>query len=319
MSRDAFKVAVKPRTSARRPRVPARLRHVGRTADVPAQHPCGSLCSACGYLRDPVVDGGYRTAADEERRGSCPACGDDAWVDLRRDDVLLALSENEAFAMEQTVRGWLVQSASVTVLGSAGVFLGVMLAQLFLGTGALLPAGLTTIATVLAGVAIVRRLYELGRPPRPRALPMRWRYALPTPQPPRLDDVPVALHGEPLIAPLSGRPCLAYDIGVRTDEDGEAALGTWLLVEQTTAALAVGDTTIPAGKAWLELRERTRYRPDAPGDAERLQRFLRERGFNPHDLVVFETIVEPHATVWATTREGRVVLEAKLALASTRS
>ena len=133
--------------------------------------------------------------------------------------MLLALSENESFAMAQTVRGWAVRSAGVLVLGSTGVFLGVMLAQLFLGTGALLPAGLTTIAAVLAGVAIVRRLYELGGPPRPRSLPMRWRFALPSPQSPQLDGALAILQGEPILAPLSGRPCLAYDVGVRTDDD----------------------------------------------------------------------------------------------------
>ena len=232
MSRDAFKVSVKPRSSARRPRVPARLRHVGRTADVPAQHPCASLCSACGYLREPTAAGGYRTAAHEERRGGCPACGDDGWVDLRSEDVMLALSENESFAMDQTVGGWAMQSLSVVVLGSAGVFLGSMLALLFLSTGTLVPAGLTMIATGLAAVAILRRLYELGRPPRARSLPMRWRYALPSPQPPQLDGTSAVLRGEPIFAPLSGRPCLAYDIGVRNDDDGHGALGTWLLVEQ---------------------------------------------------------------------------------------
>ncbi len=308
MSRDAFKIAVKPRGITRKPRVPARLRHIGRTADTPADHPCGSLCSHCGYLRNPVIEAGYRVAAGDEPRGCCPSCGEEAWLDLRRDDVMLALSENESFALDRSVKSWALESASVLVLGSVGLFLGVMLAQLFLGTGALMPAGLTTIATVLAAVAIVRRMYELGRPPRPRALPMRWRWALPSPEPVRLEDAPVVLGGDPLIAPLSGRPCLAYDVAVRADHDGRAPLGTWHLIEQQTAELRSHSRTVAPGKAWLELSDRRVFDPDTAADGQRVERFLRERGFTPHDHRVFETIVQAEATVRATTEGGRVVI-----------
>ena len=310
---------MKPGYAARRARVPARLRHVGRTADIPSQHPCASLCSACGYLRQPSIDGGYRVAADEAPSGGCPACGGDGWVDLRSEDVLIALSENESFAMAQTVLGWAMQSAGVLLLGTAVVFLASMLALLFLSTGALLPAGLTTIATVLTAVALLRRLYELGRPPRPRPLPMRWRYALPSPAPPQVDGDPVWLQGDPILAPLSGRPCLAYDVGIRIDDDARAPLGRWLLVEQGSASLLTPNATLPEGHVWLELRERTLHRPESPEDEERLHRFLRERGFNSPDLFVFETIVEPHAAVKASTRNGRVVIErGPLALESER-
>lgn len=309
MSRDAFKVAVKPRGITRKPRVPARLRHVGRTADVPADHPCATLCSHCGYLRNPVVEAGYRVAAGDQPRGGCPSCGEDAWLDLRRDDVMLALSENESFALDRSVRKWAMQSASVLVLGSIGLFLGIMLAQLFLGTGALMPAGLTTIATILAAVAIIRRMYELGGPPRPRAMPMRWRWALPSPEPQRFEGEVVHLAGDPLIAPLSGRPCLAYDVAVRSDGDGRAHLGTWHLVEQMTAELQLVSRTIPAGKAWLDVPQRQPFVAESAGDHHRVERFLRERGFAPHDHQVFETVVDPHAVVRATTDAGRVVIE----------
>lgn len=312
MSRDAFKIAVKPRGITRKPRVPARLRHIGRTADVPADHPCGSLCSNCGYLRNPVIEAGYRVAAGDEPRGCCPSCGEEAWLDLRRDDVMLALSENESYALDRSVRSWALESASVLVLGSVGLFLGIMLAQLFLGTGAFMPAGLTTIATVLAAVAIIRRMYELGGPPRARTLPMRWRWALPSPEPLRLDDVSVELSGDPLIAPLSGRPCLAYDIAVRPDDDGRAAVGTWLLVEQQTAPLEAGGRTISAGKAWLDLSVRELFDVVSAADPHRVERFLRERGFTPHDHHVFETIVPLGAVVRAKTEGGRVVIRTRV-------
>lgn len=285
------------------------MRHVGRTSAVSADHPCGSLCSHCGYLRNPVIDAGYRVAADDGPRGCCPSCGNDAWLDLRRDDVMLALSENESFALDRSVRGWAMQSASVLVLGSIGLFLGVMLAQLFLGTGALMPAGLTTIATVLAAIAIIRRMYELGGPPRPRALPMRWRWALPSPEPLRFEGEVVNLAGDPLIAPLSGRPCLAYDVAVRSDSDGRAPLGTWHLVEQATAELRFVSRTVPAGKAWLEVPHRQPFVAESAEDRRRVERFLRERGFTPHDHQVFETVVDPHAIVRAKTEAGRVVIE----------
>lgn len=321
MGRDAFKVAVKPRGITRKPRVPARLRHIGRTADESAEHPCGSLCSQCGYLRNPVIEAGYRVAVGEAPRGCCPSCGAEAWLDLRRDDVMLALSENEAFALDRTVRKWAMESGSTLVLGSLGLFLGVMLAQLFLGNGTLMPAGLTMIATALAAIAITRRMYELGGPPRPRALPMRWRWALPSPQPLQLRDEPVTLVGDPLIAPLSGRACVAYDIAVRSDDDGRASLGTWHLIEQQTAALRADAGTVERGKAWLELTERRLFEPDSADELQRVERFLRERGFTPHDHHVFETVVAPEATVRATTEGGRVVLrpDAVAALPPVRS
>ena len=221
---------------------------------------------------------------------------------------MLALSENESFALDRSVRRWAMESASVLVLGSVGLFLGVMLAQLFLGTGAFMPAGLTTIATVLAAVAIIRRMYELGGPPRPRALPMRWRWALPSPEPVRLQNDPITLSGDPLIAPLSGRPCLAYDVGVRSDADGRAPLGTWHLIEQHTAELRSLERTVGAGKAWLDLTERSIFEPDSDAGRHRVERFLRERGFTPHDHSVFETIVPAEATVRGKTQDGRVVI-----------
>ena len=138
---------------------------------------------------------------------------------------------------------------------------------------------------------------------------MRWRYALPSPQLPQLEATRVSLQGEPIIAPLTGRPCVAYEVGVRTDDDAQAPLGTWLLIEQGVAPLIAGGTSIPEGKAWLELRSRTRHQPGDPGSVASLRRFLRERGFDRPDLVVFETIVEPDASVRARTRAGRVVLE----------
>ncbi len=250
-------------------------------------------------------------AADDGPRGSCPSCGDDAWLDLRQDDVVLALCENESFTLEQTLRGWVVDLGSLTVLGFAGVFLGVMLSQLFLGTGALVPAFLTMIATALAGIAIVRRLFEIGRPPRVRSVPMRWRYALPSPAPPQFDDAPVTSSGERLIAPLSGRSCIGYEVSVRRDDDGRAALGTWLLMEQETAALATPSASIPAGRALLQFDERERFEIASDADQHRVHRFLRERGFAPHGLRVFETIVPPHAVLRARTEGGRVVVQVK--------
>jgi hypothetical protein len=104
-----------------------------------------------------------------------------------------------------------------------------------------------------------------------------------------------ALAEATLVAPLSGRACVAYEVAVRHDANADAELSTWALVEQRHVALEIGGTRLDADDAHLDLpRELHVVR-----DPARVQQYLRERGVDPHatELVIFETIVEPGATV----------------------
>ena len=92
-----------------------------------------------------------------------------------------------------------------------------------------------------------------------RALPLRWRGS---------DDAAG-------LSPLTGRPCVAYEIGIRSDDDVDAAAGTWLLRERR-------------GRVGVPL-----VRVEVDPFAEGVTHFLRTRGIDPlgQDLVFFEAIV----------------------------
>jgi hypothetical protein len=158
------------------------------------------------------------------------------------------------------------------------------------------------------GSAAVSTIAAQIRGARAKPHPARWRLALPAAH---LADVRGAIEpcGEALRAPLSGRPCAAWEVGVRADADGQAPDGTWLLLEQRSAAATLGGRTIPADALRLELA-RDRVDPEHPVHAAAIDRFLHERGFLSSDttLAFFETIVPVGANVAVVAHAGTPLL-----------
>jgi hypothetical protein len=107
-----------------------------------------------------------------------------------------------------------------------------------------------------------------------------------------------------LVAPLSGRACVAYEVGVRHDTHRSGALRTWALLEQRNAPFEVAGTRVRADGTHLALR-RELHRPREV-DLPRVHDYLRARGIDPHarDLVLYETIVTKNAGVHLHTGGG---------------
>ncbi|MEM6294746.1 MAG: hypothetical protein AAGA54_25960, partial [Myxococcota bacterium] len=245
MSRDAFKVGLGQGNRKKRPRVPARLRHIGRTSDE-AQHPCGRLCSECGFLDRPKLTDGYRADANAPSLHDCPNCGATAWLDLGQDDVVQALAEQDATLVDDLAETRPAVALGGAAVGAVGVGLATALAYTFYG------ADLLEVAAVLGGLALIlgvivgARLVRGVKSAQTRALPKRWHLALPSGDNPAFDRGPAMLDGDPVIAPLSGTPCLAYDVAARLDDDPSAPPASWLLIEQDHAALTCGAQSVPA-------------------------------------------------------------------------
>ena len=308
MSRDAFKVGLGQGKRRRRPRLPARLRHVGRTSEE-AHHPCGRLCSSCGFIDRPRLDDGYRVGAGAGAQGDCPNCGANAWLDLGQDDVVQALAENEAFASSDAAEESTMASAGVAAVGGLGVAAAIALAQTAYVAGFVVVAVVAATVAFILGVTVGTRVYRALRAPQSDALPSRWHLALPSSEGPSFERTRATLSGEPVSAPLSGVPCLAYDVGARVDDDASASLGSWLLIEQNSAELACDEHRVSAGEAFLEIRSRKPFEVRDANDEARVSRFLRERGFESHSVVLYETIVPAHGSAVAHGDGGRVILE----------
>ena len=248
--------------------------------------PCAQLCDACGLLR--WADDA--TAGDPHRRLSagtdvrCSHCGGSRFIDLQQPVIADALVASEVYdrgARRRFARR-IGGSVALVALGALASFVAASALPAF---GALV--GLFS----LAGVSVLANGDRIDLPKR--RLPRRWSMVLP----PRGERHPIAsgvVRAETtLVAPLSGRPCVAYEIAVRHDANPRAEPSTWGLVEQRSAGLEVGRMHVGANALHLDLpREVLRG-----GDPARVEQYLRERGVDPHaaELVIYETIVDPGA------------------------
>lgn len=249
--------------------------------------PCHFLCLGCGYMVPQRV-GGYRDAAKahDPPTDRCPGCGGHDWADLRSEAAMEWLGDGEHRWRRSRWRDFaddppwpLAVLLLITTLVWVG-FVPLALVPKLLATAAAVGV---SIALVVRGQHRVRR--RLGRP-------ARWRLALPRGAAAPVAQGPVRAQTAEatLRAPISGRPCLAYELALREDEELAAPARTWLLIEQAAVDLQVGDQRIAGDRVRLEIpRQMIR------GRGEALAGVLRRRGLSDvaRDLVVCETIVRP--------------------------
>ncbi len=269
------------------------------------------ICTCCGYLEltgplAPAAGDPMRRAPVEpsRARGRCPGCGERAWADPLLEATALALRGAED-RLEPGAHVVLdPERDAVRRAGVVGYALLVLaplawlawLAQgLANGTVVLMLVAATALAIGTRTVLVLLR----HRPRRaPRIAPMRWHLALPTNTAMRDDAVgPVRARERLLDAPLTGRPCVAYELGVRGDGELDAAAHTWLLLEQRSIPFAVGTRTFPANAVRLEL-PRTRVGL-AHLDREQVATLFRARALagTPERWFVTESILVPDTTV----------------------
>jgi hypothetical protein len=303
---------------SRRFRLPARVRErLARAGDdvIDRGAPSYALCTECGWLEPPrPLDPLRRDAVAIDH--ACPCCSAHAWADLGRHSTVLALRELDE--RESLARAPARRRAITTLGGATGALGGVALLV------AVLHAALSTsyvdvfflamigACLVMFGSAAVSGIAAQIRGARPKPRPARWRLALPSP---KSELVPlrgaIEPSGEPLRAPLSGRACAAWEVGVRTDDDGHAKDGTWLLLEQHSAPATVGGRAVAADAVRLDL-DRVRADPEDPTHAAATSRFLHERGFLSSDTTLrfFEAIVPVGAEVTISREATGAVLRA---------
>ena len=287
------------------------------------------MCTACGWLelpadmawnaRDPLRSEG----GDDRESTPCPHCGQRDWADLGDPTTIAALrhvdvaeAPTRASASMRTLRRvWAVTRGVSGLAIGAALIVGVVTSTFARGgLLVLLYPGIVALAIVV--VATVVDAVREVRDARAAPLPARWRLALPRVHSP-LAAASGSVHAEgPLLrAPLTGRSCIAYELGIRTDDDPGAPASTWLLIEQRSTAFTVGKERYPPDSVRLDLA-RTRVEPTAL-DEDRLGAIVRARGFLTTDttLALFESIVpdaarievQPtHATIGPSGRQGEL-------------
>ncbi len=274
------------------------------------------ICTHCGYLADDEPGrSAAELAGDPHRRlelgtsrgaTRCPACDERAWADPTLEATALAL---------RGVDDRVAPSDGATGIDRGSVVFGAASVLLLIGYGVWLALGavplLGKLGVLLAGVAAASGTVALARGllrARPRRIARppasRWHLALPTATAMRGRVAgPVAPRDGILHAPLTQRPCVAYELGVRADEAIDDAAGTWLLLEQRTVALRVGDRSFPRDCVRLQWpRERVAL---ASVPAERLLQVLCSRAFTGRErnLVVVESVVETGCEVEVASAE----------------
>ncbi len=269
------------------------------------------LCSECGRLGWP--DSGaaspHRASDHAPQRAECPHCQSQAWIDLRRESTAIAIREGEqGLAAAESASVDILRKASLGVV--VGSFVGILATSSLLA--GLCSALLAGIAGGLAGV----RLRKMSAPPE-RTLPDRWSLALPPATEGTTTVEGEASDVEFLRSPISGRACVAYEVGLRADLNGAGELPTWALLEQGVASMSISGTVVDPAATFVELQREPlgELAPDAL-DAAALE-WLLERGFSPvgSNLVVFESVLLPEGRLsLSLSPQGAVLRAASTAL-----
>lgn len=235
----------------------------------------------------------HRASEGTDPRGPCPHCDARAWIDLRRESTALAIRQGEdgnAVAASPITEA--LSNAALGVI--VGAFVGL------LGTTTLAGgAAVALLAGAAAGLTTYRQRQEV-LPPRP-PLPDRWALALPPASPATTVVRGVAQCGDRLRSPLTGRTCIAYEVGLRRDDDVHGELPTWALLEQRVAPIRIGDTTLSPESVFVELPRESLGQLSPEDFDEPAIAWLRERGFSVvgSPLIAYESVLVPEADVVA--------------------
>ena len=284
------------------------IRAARRREDAKANHghydavefDCAYLCTSCGRLVEPTRGDPMRSL-DRGSDRPCPSCGAEGLADLRHTPTTEALCELEVSELGPS--GW---QRLGQVLGSVGLVgvMGVVTWLIFSNSHdfldgladfgfALGPIGLiatVALGSMMRGATRVRRT----RPRRWQLPDGTWARRSRVRRTQRVRGRVEAGSDELLRAPLSGRPCVAYELAVRDDADAHARLGTWRLVEQASVGWRVGEVVVGRGRALLERAREHRWSGLIMSQDPATRRTLRVRGLSEGETVhVYETIVEP--------------------------
>lgn len=265
---------------------------------------CTFVCASCGYLQ--LVDEHVPLAGDPHRRseallvratttGRCPGCDSTAWAQTRLAGTAEVLRSVDGIREAALARPAMDRAGALVMLAASTSLLGIIvwLALRWMDQariGFVMMIGVF----VLGLVALALRQAKQSFTAQAIApAPVRWHLPLPPRDalPSATAMGPVAAAGELIVAPLTGRPCLAYELGVRTDRDLSAPLESWLLLEQRSTAFTVEGRSFAPNSVRFVLPRRALDITRLP--AHRVARFRTERALSPSDvaLVITESIV----------------------------
>jgi hypothetical protein len=250
---------------------------------------CYHLCRTCGYLSATADD-------------VCPGCGQRTWLDLRSLPAADALRQLEHEDRLRVPPDLVRRSQVAAGVVGAGLGIAAALATHGQGTSPIWSAvlGLVILGGVLplVGWPLARLWTALRFRRRPR-FPSRWRLPLPqgTGAAATIANGQAVPRAELLTAPVSGRPCIGYELTVLFDTPGDLRPAMWLLEEERTIPFAIGGVEVPADRATLDLPRQAVNRSDGTLDAELVTRLLRQRGLftAEGDYLLHESIIEPGA------------------------
>ncbi|HWB78639.1 MAG TPA: hypothetical protein VG755_26925 [Nannocystaceae bacterium] len=267
---------------------------------------CTFVCASCGYLQ--LVDEHAPLPGDPHRRSEalvvratntarCSGCDSTSWAETRLAGTAEVLRSVDGIREAALATPRMDRAAALLMVASATSLLGIIawIALRWMDqarVGFVMMIGVFVVGLVALAVRQAKLTFTA---PAIAPAPVRWHLPLP----PR-DALPssstvgvIAAAGELIIAPLTGRPCIAYEIGVRSDRDLSASLETWLLLEQRSTAFTVGGRSFAPNSVRFVLPRRALDVSRLP--AQRVARFRTERALSLGDvsLVVTEAIVVP--------------------------
>lgn len=278
-----------------------------RTFTHSATFDCYWQCTECGFQVAPIEkpnSDAYRVPAvhgpmDRRPVQSCDGCGEtNTWANLREGAVVEALVAQAD--TRQMTRG--ARRSGLIKLVGLGVWL-LVVALALRGSGALVLLPLA-FGTAFVMLHAAYREYQSGERSR---FASSWRHERRPGWRTRawLDG---ALGGERgLRAPLSGRECLAYELGVRHDSDAEADPWSWTLLEQHSAPALCVEGVELGERPYLQLERRVYAQVLSAAACDE----LRKRGLDPSrpGYTLFETTVMAGEAVTVRAHAGGLVLQ----------
>ncbi len=234
---------------------------------------CFFVCSSCGYL-----------ALSDQR--CCTACGHRAWVDMG-DEGTAECWRN----YEQRQRSMIPKKVNALIV----------VVLLLVGVGLTWPLGMFGVGL---SVILFPTAYLLTQRPlsvylarhEKTKLPVRWR--MPVPFPDRgyqatLDQTGIASGTERCIAPLSKKPCLAYQLSVIFDSPDDGRPAERVLVESGNTEFNVETAVVPPDH--IVMIDRLNPVLDGKLSDFAFEAFLRARGLFRVDgnWELYETTVQP--------------------------
>ena len=266
---------------------------------------CYELCMDCGYMVEPTQADPMRSDPFVDRSKRCPACGVQGLADLRHTATADSLCELEGVDKSRSTNQRFGRAlglvAGVTTLVGITVLMAV-------GDGSPTEAALAMAPMTLISLPMLVSL-GTGGGSQQRSMPRRWRLPMlgkglhARPRKRTRGRAEARVDGEEwgdlLRAPLSGRPCLAYEVGVRDGADRRrASLDSWRLLEQDNVAFEVGGVSIARGQALLRLPRQLANKGMMMTSDTKTRQFMRMRGLPEAEVLhVYETVLLPGQSV----------------------